>query len=80
VIETRLAEARTELRKLELYKYALVNDVLDQAASEMRAIVLAERGEANAGDAELAGRCLATAHSARLDSALGSFGVTVAGV
>ncbi len=80
VIETRLAEARTELRKLELYKYALVNDVLDQAASEMRAIVLAERGEASARDAALAAQCLTTAHSARLDSALGSFGVTVAGV
>jgi guanylate kinase len=28
VIETRLAEARTELRKIEDYRYALVNDVL----------------------------------------------------
>jgi guanylate kinase len=39
VIETRLAEARTELRKIEDYRYALVNDVLDQAASEMRVVM-----------------------------------------
>ena len=31
--------------RLDNYKYALVNDVLDQAATEMRAIVLHERGE-----------------------------------
>jgi guanylate kinase len=79
VIATRLAGARTELRKIELYKYALVNDVLDQAASEMRAIVLAERGEAGAGDAALAAKCVTGAHAGRLDAALSSFGVTVAG-
>ena len=39
------------------YKYALVNDVLDQAVSELRAVVLTERGHS---DAELqleADRC-----------------------
>src|SRR6185312_2377400 len=40
VIEGRLAEARNELKRIEQYKYALVNDVLDQAVAEMRAIVL----------------------------------------
>ena len=45
VIESRLAEAQNELKQIWDYKYALVNDVLDQAAAEMRAIVLSERGE-----------------------------------
>ena len=40
VIEGRLAEARNELKRIGDYKYALVNDVLDQAVAEMRAIVL----------------------------------------
>ncbi|MEO6909717.1 MAG: guanylate kinase, partial [Edaphobacter sp.] len=31
VIEGRLAEARNELKRIDRYKYALVNDVLDQA-------------------------------------------------
>ena len=44
VIEGRLAEARNELKRIGDYKYALVNDVLDQAVAEMRAIVLFERG------------------------------------
>ena len=43
-IEKRLAQARNELQKLSDYTYALVNDVLDEAASEMRAIVLVARG------------------------------------
>src|ERR1700710_258680 len=43
VIAMRLANARGELRQLRDYKYALVNDVLDHAAAEMRAIVLVER-------------------------------------
>ena len=40
VIETRLSQARNELEQIWDYKYALVNDVLDQATAEMRAIVL----------------------------------------
>src|ERR1700686_4061027 len=43
VIQRRLAEARQELKQIWDYKYALVNDVLDHAATELRAIVLAER-------------------------------------
>src|SRR6202034_640691 len=31
VIQSRLAEARNELKQMQDYKYALVNDVLDQA-------------------------------------------------
>ena len=75
VIDERLSQARKELQHLADYKYALINDQLDQAASEMRAIVLHERGEA--GDvAELAACCLTTVHSARLDAVLASFQVS----
>jgi guanylate kinase len=75
VIAARLAQARTELGRIGDYKYALVNDALDEAASEMRAIVLAARGEGNATDAALAAQCLASAHSAKLAAALHSFGI-----
>ena len=43
-MQKRLAEAEHELKQIRDYKYALVNDVLDQAVAEMRAIVLCERG------------------------------------
>jgi len=75
VIEERLSQARNELRHLSDYKYALINDQLDQAASEMRAIVLHQRGE-EGEVAETAARCLTSAHSARLDAALTSFQVS----
>jgi len=79
VIETRLNEARTELQKIEDYKYALVNDVLDEAASEMRSIVLVARGDATPAEGHLAAQCVTGARSRRLEAALQSFGVTVAG-
>lgn len=75
VIETRLNNARRELLVLPKYRYALVNDVLDHAALEMRAIVLAERGSESAEDRDLAGSCLTNHRSARLSAALASFGV-----
>ena len=78
IIETRLSEARTALQKIDDYRYALVNDVLDQAASEMRAIVLTARGEATLGEGDLAARCITGARSPRLVAALASFGVAVA--
>jgi guanylate kinase len=80
VIETRLSEARTELQKIDDYKYALINDALDQAASEMRAIVLVARGDATPAEGHLAAQCVTRARSPRLEAALQSFGVTVAGV
>jgi guanylate kinase len=80
VIEKRLAEARTELEHLEEYRYALVNDVLDEAASAMRAIVLKARGEATEAEGALAVECLTHARSERLESALASFGVSLAGI
>jgi len=39
-IQKRLAAARNEWKRVWDYKYALVNDVLDQAVTELRAIVL----------------------------------------
>jgi guanylate kinase len=75
VIARRLSQARTELRQLGDYKYALVNDLLDEAASEMRAIVLVSRGEANVVEATLAAQCSTSTHSPHLSSALNSFGI-----
>ncbi len=73
VIEGRLAEARNELKRIGDYKYALVNDVLDQAVAEMRAIVLFERGTRD-GVQAVAESCRTDAASPRLRSALGTFG------
>ena len=72
VIERRLAEARKEVNRVREYKYALVNDVLDEAVAELRAIVLAERGGGEEV-AELAASCLTAAPSDRLLKALASF-------
>jgi guanylate kinase len=80
VIQRRLAQARTELETLDKYKYALVNDVLDQAAAELRAIVMHERGEGDAASEAIARESLTTNHSERLEAVLASFHVTVAGV
>lgn len=73
VIEGRLAEARNELKRIDDYKYALVNDVLEQAVAEMRAIVLFERGEQNGVQAVAEG-CRTDIASQRLKSALQTFG------
>ncbi len=72
VIERRLQEARTELNRIREYRYALVNDVLDQAVAELRAIVLVERGGGD-GVASLAESCRTAAGSVRLNQALASF-------
>ncbi len=80
IIETRLAEARTELQMIDDYKYALVNDILDEAASEMRAIVLTARGEATPAEGDLAAQCVTGARSPRLEAALASFGLTAADI
>ena len=72
VIESRLAEAKNELKKIWDYKYALVNDVLDQAVTEMRAIVLSERGE-DGGVQPVASSCRTDAASPRLKAALETF-------
>ncbi len=78
VIDRRLSQARLELGNLECYKYALVNDVLDDAAAEMRAIVLAERGEGGTEERALAASCLTNQRSEHLEQALHSFEVDLA--
>jgi guanylate kinase len=72
VIARRLQEARKELDRIGEYKYALVNDVLDIAVNELKAVVLTERGDAEA-DTTLAASCRTAASSARLQAALRSF-------
>ncbi len=74
----RLNQAKDELEMIASYKYALVNDVLEQAVSEMRAIVLCERGDRCTDETKaLAAGCRTDAHSERLDAALKSFDVAV---
>ena len=80
VIERRLAQARQEIRFVDRYRYALVNDVLDNAAAALRAIVLTERGNGTAEEHTLAQRCLATNRDGPLGSALESFDIEPAGV
>ena len=80
VIERRLSQARQELLNLNRYKYALINDDLDAAASEMRGIVLTERGEGGSGESELARRCLSGGRSRALRTALSHFDVDLAAV
>lgn len=72
VIATRLQEARNELGQLRRYRYAIVNDVLDLAVSELRAIVETERGvdDAATGTAE---SCRTDRDSTRLHEALANF-------
>src|SRR6185437_11303757 len=72
VIERRLSQAKEEVRKVWDYKYALVNDVLDQATAEMRAVVLHERGVGD-GVTAVAEGCRTAKRSARLMAALKSF-------
>jgi guanylate kinase len=72
VIQKRLAEARHELKQMRDYKYALVNDVLDQAVMELRAIVLCERGVRD-GVQAIASSCRTDAASPKLKAALSTF-------
>jgi guanylate kinase len=74
LIDLRLKQAREEVKMVWDYKYALVNDVLDQATAEMRAIVLHERGVRD-GVTAMAESCRTDARSPRLMSALKSFQV-----
>ena len=72
VIQKRLAEAKNELKLMRDYKYALVNDVLDQAVIELRAIVLCERGVRD-GVQAIASNCRTDAASPKLKAALSTF-------
>jgi guanylate kinase len=71
-LEKRLAAARNELKQIWDYKYALVNDVLDHAVSELRAIVLCERGVRD-GVQAIASSCRTDAASPKLRAALSTF-------
>lgn len=72
VIERRLQQARSEIEQVWDYKYALVNDVLDQAVAELRAVVLHERGAAEDSSAT-AESCRTASRSHRLCAALEMF-------
>lgn len=74
IIEKRLNGAKGELKMVWDYQYALVNDVLDEAVTEMRAVVLYERGVTDGGVEELAKGCRTNAASAKLQAVLGAFG------
>jgi guanylate kinase len=80
IIERRLAQAKKELLTLDKYKYALINDVLDEAVTELRAIVLFERGEGGQAAAAVAQQLRTTVRSPRLKAVLKSFGISDAGV
>ncbi len=71
-IQKRLAAARNELKQMRDYKYALVNDVLEQAVTELRAIVLCERGVRN-GVQAVASSCRTDTASLKLKAALTTF-------
>lgn len=72
-LQKRLAAARNELKRVWDYKYALVNDVLEQAAAEMRSIVLYERGR-NDDAKRVAQSCRTDAASQKLRAVLSAFG------
>jgi guanylate kinase len=80
VIQRRLAQAKLELLTLNKYKYVLINDLLDEAVTELRAIVQFERGEGGEAAAAVAQQCRTTVHSPKLEAVLHSFEVSVAGV
>ena len=72
VIARRLAQARQEMMRIWDYKYALVNDILDQAVTELRSIVLTARGE-NGELRKIAESCLSGADAGRLRPVLDRF-------
>lgn len=71
VIERRLNQARSELSFVSKYQYAIVNDVLDTAAAELRAIVLHARGESES--LSLSACCSTSAMPERLTEVLERF-------
>lgn len=76
IIERRLAQAKQELLTLRKYKYALINDLLDEAAIELRAIVRFERGEGGEEAATVARQLRTTVLSPRLKAVLKSFDIS----
>lgn len=76
VIQRRLKQAKSELGTLDKYKYVLINDVLDEAVAELRAIVQFERGEGGEASAAVARQLRTTVRSSRLEAVLKSFGLS----
>lgn len=86
IIQKRLAKAREEIANFREYRYVIVNDILEQAAEELMAIVLAERYKAMQPDSltpeqerwrQLADRCSLKNSCKRLESVLASFGLSM---
>src|SRR6201996_4032824 len=77
VIRRRLDQAKQELLTLDKYKYVLINDVLDEAVTELGAIVQFERGEGTEEAAAIAQQLRTTVRSPRLEAVLRSFGLSV---
>jgi guanylate kinase len=73
VIERRLQQARSELAFVTKYEFAIVNDVLDTAAAELRAIVLQARGMQDETEGALADCCRTSSSSAKLQQVLDQF-------
>ena len=70
VIRRRLDTARREIENYSKYDYILVNDRLEQATDELKAIVLGERVERSGKQPSLEeAKLLATARECRLDRA-----------
>jgi guanylate kinase len=79
VIDRRLNASRLEVERLWEYRYALVNDVLEDAVDQLKAVVECERGSAGC-NAALARGCLTQFPSSRLETALQAFGLRLPSV
>ncbi len=85
IIVRRLAQARTEIENYAEYGYILVNDKLDRAVEELKAIVLFERAKRDGAPldtetarlVQIAERCCQARSQERLRPVLASFGLTV---
>jgi guanylate kinase len=73
IIATRLSAANREMDQWRIYRYALVNDRLEDAIDQLKAIVEFERGEASSQTARTAQECLTVRPSERLLNALKAF-------
>jgi guanylate kinase len=85
VVERRLAQASSEIQSVRDYRYAVVNDSLEDAVAELRAIVLFERGKRDSTEGDLSDieqkalNCLTANRSPHLRQALARFGVELQG-
>jgi guanylate kinase len=73
IIATRLNAANEEVAQWRHYRYALVNDRLEDAIDQLKAIVEYERGEASGQAERTAQECLTSRPSERLLNALQAF-------